>query len=189
MKTFLALVVFTLIGTCMLAQNNIQDVVYLKNGSIIRGVIMELVPNASIKIETSDRSIFVYRMDEIEKITKEVKPVVRKVVSGPVHQGEGLQSGYRGIVDFGYQLGLGDFGMDRFKMNIINGGQVSPYFFIGGGMGLRYYFDEDTALIPLFVHARANILDKKISPYFALSIGYTLNASHDLEPVGLLLSP
>jgi len=74
-------------------------------------------------------------------------------------------------------------------MNIINGGQVSPYFFIGGGMGLRYYFDEDTALIPLFVHARANILDKKISPYFALSIGYTLNASHDLEPVGLLLSP
>lgn len=48
-----------------------EDVVYLKNGSIIRGMIMELVLNVTVKIQTKDGSLFVYKMDEVEKITKE----------------------------------------------------------------------------------------------------------------------
>ena len=49
-----------------------RDVVYLKNGSIIRGMIIELTPNVSVKIQTKDGSIFVYKMEEVEKITKEI---------------------------------------------------------------------------------------------------------------------
>jgi hypothetical protein len=49
----------------------IVDVVYLKNGSIIRGRIMEQIPNVSLKIETRDGSLFVYKFDEVEKITRE----------------------------------------------------------------------------------------------------------------------
>jgi hypothetical protein len=49
------------------------DVVYLKNGSIIKGQIIEQIPSVSLKIETTGGSIFVYKMDEVEKITKEVK--------------------------------------------------------------------------------------------------------------------
>lgn len=52
-------------------QNNLVDVVYLKNGSILRGVIIEQVPNELIKLETADGYIFVYQINEIEKITKE----------------------------------------------------------------------------------------------------------------------
>ena len=63
------LLLFALITTVSFGQSNYQDVVYLKNGSIIRGVIIEQVPNKSIKIETADRNVFVYLMDEIEKIT------------------------------------------------------------------------------------------------------------------------
>ena len=51
----------------------LQDVVYLKNGSIVRGTIIEQVINVSLKIQTSDGSVFVYKIDEIEKITKEPK--------------------------------------------------------------------------------------------------------------------
>jgi len=47
-----------------------QDVVYLKDGSIIRGTIIEQVPNVSLKIKTKDGSVFVYQMDEVDKITK-----------------------------------------------------------------------------------------------------------------------
>ena len=47
-----------------------QDVVYLKNGSMIRGVIIEQVPNRSVKMETADGNIFVFQMDEIETISK-----------------------------------------------------------------------------------------------------------------------
>jgi len=56
------------------SSGELQDVVYLKNGSIIRGLIIEQVPNVSIKIQTSDGSVFFYKMEEIEKITKEPKP-------------------------------------------------------------------------------------------------------------------
>jgi TM2 domain-containing membrane protein YozV len=48
-----------------------QDVVYLKNGSIIRGVIIEQIPEESVKIRTADGSVFVYQMSEVERITKE----------------------------------------------------------------------------------------------------------------------
>ena len=45
-----------------------QEVVYLKNGSIIKGVVIEQVPGESLKIQTYDGSIFVYKMSEVEKI-------------------------------------------------------------------------------------------------------------------------
>ena len=48
-----------------------QDVVYLKNGSIIRGTLIELIIGKTMKIKTKDGSIFVYNLDEVEKITKE----------------------------------------------------------------------------------------------------------------------
>ena len=63
--------VFILTATILFAQNNFEDVVYLKNGSIIRGTIIEQVPNESLKIETADGSIFVFKISEVEKMTKE----------------------------------------------------------------------------------------------------------------------
>jgi len=68
------IVTFFAIGLIVVAQQTYQDVVYLKNGSIIRGVIIEQIPNKSIKIETADKSVFVYQIEEIEKMTKEAKP-------------------------------------------------------------------------------------------------------------------
>ncbi|HDQ26489.1 MAG TPA: hypothetical protein ENN43_07085 [bacterium] len=47
-----------------------QDVVYLKNGSVIRREI-ERIPGKTIKVETRDGSVFVYKMSEVEKIAKE----------------------------------------------------------------------------------------------------------------------
>ena len=61
MKFFLALLLFVVITTVSYGQNNYQDVVYLKNGGIIRGVIIEQVPNEFIKIETVGKNVFVYQ--------------------------------------------------------------------------------------------------------------------------------
>jgi len=52
-------------------QATIEDVVYLKNGNIIRGLIIEQIPDQSIKIQTKDNSLFVFKIEEVEKITKE----------------------------------------------------------------------------------------------------------------------
>ena len=48
-----------------------EDVVYLKDGSIIRGTIIEQRPGESILIQTRDGNVFRYTMDRIERITKE----------------------------------------------------------------------------------------------------------------------
>lgn len=64
---------FTL-NSLLNAQANFEEVVYLKNGSIIRGIIIETIPSKGIKIQTKDMNIFYFSNDEIEKITKEIKP-------------------------------------------------------------------------------------------------------------------
>ncbi len=76
MKKFLLLVLVVVFSIATFAQQNYQDVVYLKNDSIIRGMIIERVPNQYLKIQTKDGSVFVYKMIEVEKITKE-KPIVK----------------------------------------------------------------------------------------------------------------
>ena len=65
--------VLALVLSCMIsmAQNNTRDVVYLKNGSIIKGEIIELSSNENIKIQTVDGSVYVYPFDQVEKIEKE----------------------------------------------------------------------------------------------------------------------
>ena len=47
-----------------------QDVIYLKDGGIVKGTIIETKPNKYIKIK-SDDNIFVYSMEEVDVIKKE----------------------------------------------------------------------------------------------------------------------
>ena len=73
-RIVLASAVLAFVLSCsssLFAQQNFRDVIYLKNGSIIRGIITEQVPNVSYKIETADGSVFVYSADEVDKIAKE----------------------------------------------------------------------------------------------------------------------
>ena len=68
------LLFFSLLLSCnsLMAQHDIETV-YLKNGSIIKGEIIEQVPNQSIKVRTKDGSVFVYNVGDVQKITKEDK--------------------------------------------------------------------------------------------------------------------
>lgn len=69
--TFLKIVSFLLVFSGTLLGQNIEDVIYLKNGSVIKGLIVERVPNDYIKIQ-SGQNTFVYKVSEIEKFTKEI---------------------------------------------------------------------------------------------------------------------
>lgn len=52
------------------AQEGSNHVLYLKNGSIIRGTIIEVVPNKFVKIKTNDGSVFVFDIEQVLKVTK-----------------------------------------------------------------------------------------------------------------------
>lgn len=74
------------------------------------------------------------------------------------------------------------------KLNIINGFQTSPLFFLGFGTGLRYYFDSHAALIPLFVGIRINFIEDNTSPYLSINACYSFDASNKLQATGYLLN-
>ena len=183
-KKYLTLFLFLLLTTVTFGQGDYQDVVYLKNGSIIRGVIIEQVPNKSIKIETADGNIFVFQIDEIEKIVKE-----RYRRRDRTFSKKGLQSGYKGVVELGYQIGIDYYGEDRVKLDIINGYQINPYFSLALGTGVRYYTWSEDILIPIFADFRINFIDNNISPYLSVGIGYSFDAIDYFEAVGFLLNP
>ena len=67
----LSVVVLSVLSSNVVAE--MVDVVHLKNGSIIKGIVTEIIPSETVKIETADGSIFVYQFDEIQSITKEEK--------------------------------------------------------------------------------------------------------------------
>ena len=65
--------------TCLMAfamasqafAQQMEDVVHLKSGGLVRGTIIEQIPSESLKIKTRDGNVFVYTMDEIAKMSKE----------------------------------------------------------------------------------------------------------------------
>jgi len=177
LKKYLALFAFVLISSFASAQGNLQDVIHLKNGSVIRGVIIEQVPNQSIRLQTADGNIFAFRMDEIERLTREPS-------------GRGLQSGYKAIIESGFVFGIGEYGLNRFKLDFVNAYQVNPYFSLGLGIGLRSYYKFNApVLLPIFADFRANFIDNLTSPYVSLGVGYSFDATNSFESMGFYLNP
>ena len=60
-----------LLGICFSESEKYEDVIYLKDGSVIYGTIIEIKPNEYYKIK-SGRNIFVFQLNEIDIIKKEL---------------------------------------------------------------------------------------------------------------------
>ena len=190
-KIFFLAVLSIVIASAANAQGAMQDVVYLKNGSVIRGIIIEQVPNESIKIETREGNIFVYKMEEVSKFTKETMPQQHRYVgySGGQSQYNPKYNGYMGTIQFGYGVGIDKYKASRVNLNLINGYKFSPHYYMGAGMGLNYYFSYEDYTVPLFLYLRSDFLKSDASPFFSMSAGYNvfLGGSGFFE--GLILEP
>ncbi len=81
--------------------------------------------------------------------------------------------GYRGWVETGGAIGLGEYGSGVFSFSTSHGYQFNPYFFLGAGIGVDCHFDWETVFMPIFANARAYFIDGKISPFMDVKIGYS----------------
>jgi TM2 domain-containing membrane protein YozV len=86
-----AFVLMNLFLSCYVnAQSANDDIVYLKNGTMIRGTIFEQVPKSYIKIKTLEGKVQKYKFNEISKIVKaeqskvEEKPPVEEKPVAPL---------------------------------------------------------------------------------------------------------
>ncbi len=106
-----------------------SDLLYLKNGSIIKGTIVELLPEKTVKIRTADGSVHAYMMSEVEKIVKDEKQVSGKEYPSPQGQkplGQVLDG--NGICMFaGVSVPVGDFG----STSASSGGAANLGFCVG----------------------------------------------------------
>lgn len=145
-KTFL-LILF-LISNLTIAQKNMEDVVYLKNESIIRGMIIEQVPNQSIKIQTKDGSVYAYKMDEILKITKEA--VISKASYKPLKSERGYIA-----VSIGSCIPSGDFGSNDYRNSSAGYAKTGIMFDIAMAYKLHEYFG-----VAAVFYGQANSIDE-----------------------------
>ena len=155
----------------MLAQD-MKDVFYLKNGSIIKGWVIEQIPTESLKIQTSDGSLFVYKMDEVQRITKE--KVVKAEEEVPKISKNGLKRGFRFIGELGYEVETSDEDGDNSPvLNFTVGYQLAQKVFLGAGVGFRYYMDDDKSSVPIYFNFRSDFVNAKVNPFVDVKLGYS----------------
>ena len=140
-----------------------KEVIYLKNVSIIKGDIVEIIPNKTLTVETADGSSFVCNYDDIDKITRE-KTENNEVKATPEpKQGNKLsplKRGYSAQINsdiFANSLTCGPV------ITTVHGFRFNPKISIGLGTGIRFDpYNEDYA-IPVFANVRYDILNRKKS--------------------------
>ena len=59
------------VAATKVSAGQMEDVVYLENGGIVRGTILEQIPDKSLKIKRRDGKEFKYRMRDIVRISRE----------------------------------------------------------------------------------------------------------------------
>ena len=105
-----------------------------------------------------------------------------------------LQRGYRGFVENVESVNMdGDLTIYSLGLTTSHGYQFSPYFFLGAGLGVQYYYfdlddvftnfmgiSNDFTCMPLFVHARGTFMRNWVTPYADLKIGTSFTHGESL---------
>jgi hypothetical protein len=161
-----------------------QEMVYLKNGSIIKCVVLEEIPGKTIKLQTADGSIFVYKMDEVERITKELKaPAPRTDPDDPFDVPDTTHyKKYAGYLKAGAAPTLGAYsGFTMLCLEFDNCIRVNSQSAIGIGFG--YEQISGVEMIPLTFATHLGLGRAVSSGYIFANIGYEFTTS--LSGIGL----
>ena len=66
------------------------------------------------------------------------------------------------------------------SVDLVNGYAFNKWFMMGGGIGVQYTIyninsddnsGQTNVKVPIYLHLRANVLDRKVTPYFSLNLG------------------
>lgn len=206
MKKLILLTLLLFVGISLSAQD-LPEIVYLKNGNLIRGEIIQIIPDKSLEIRSKDGKVYVYDMDEVLSIEKNAAAAPprryndRRTSSGhygrhaeefsePMYSSNeySLREGYRGMFDLGYSVSVDVAELNRLEFTTSHGYQFNPYLFLGVGGGVSFYYDaavETTVAFPIFINPRIDFNTGKVSPFIDLKGGYSFGKYVE----GLYISP
>jgi len=163
------LVLLLTINTVQGAEN--EDVIYLKNGSIIRGIITgQDVQNGSYRIQTLGGSVFVYRSEEIKKVTKEPKKQT-------IHTQTSIKAIHNQVPSRSHAIGIASWGLTISDLNAP--ADQSDTQFNGAALTYQFSFNNHIA-------ARLNLYSAEHEDFSNVSINgmdgqllLTTNARHN----------
>jgi len=163
-KLCMLLVPMIFIVSSAFSQRNTEDVIYLKDGSIIRGEIIEQKFGDFVKIESTGHNVWVFSAEDIDRIVKE-KHLPPKKWDLNIKE-----KGYFNISDVGLLAGRDSY-QNRYSFSalIINGYQFKNRLSLGLGTGIEFM---DIPLAPAFLDVRHTILKGKLSPFIGVQGGY-----------------
>jgi hypothetical protein len=169
---FLLLAVAILfVGLPMRAQE--VDHVYLKTGSIVRGKILEIAPEDQIKIEDLGGNLWVFAMNEVERITAEPYEMGPGMSSEPL----GFEAGFVNMTSMGFLVGSSqNEQVAPFSLLTVNGYRTSAGLFAGIGTGVEFL---STNYLPFFLDLRFDLFGEDVVPYLISKGGYALPLSAD----------
>jgi hypothetical protein len=173
---YFLLLVFALVCDLTYGQYNMEDVIYLKNGGIVRGEIIQNLPNQSLRIKTKDKKVFVIIHDDIEKMTRE--NIVEEQKTNASNKSPYKKRGLINFTEVNYNIGTGEVKSEYSNINnetrsfgfrSVTGYQFNEYMSLGLGIGIEGLGNE--TLLSTSIDLRATISEGKVSPVFILNAG------------------
>jgi len=185
MKYSLA-VLFLVLSSELFAQSNTQDVVYLKNGGIIRGKIIDHESTGKVKIELCGGSVFVFQASEIDSLKKEnaLKNKLHEIGQNYFRKDRGFRNMTELAIIYGVNfknnptnnLYYSNTNQDDIGLSLetVNGYQFWPYLFVGGGIGIDRFITYQQTFSPFFLRVSSEFIKRKVTPYIYVDAGYSV---------------
>lgn len=167
---FICILLIPLLTT---AQTKSEDVIYLKNGSILRGEILERTDSQTIKIETVGRNVIVVMRQNVQRIGREEIPD-----PDPQYYKE---TGY--VNNTGIDILTGG-GATSVGFRMVNGYRFNPQLSAGLGIGFVLY-DDPQNLVPIYLDLKYKLKRANSTPFVFFKTGFSFSvmSDDDLEVV------
>jgi len=157
MKNYLVVLILLMISSFNISAQKSKDVLYLKNGSIIYGKLVEIVSD-QYKIKTSDGSIFIFPASDVDKFTTEIRQF-----NGRKSEGFGF------ALEAGILLGSQDAEYEApFSFNFLGGYTLNTKNIISIGSGVEFF---GKPYIPIFLEYKYLISEKRATPFIYMRGG------------------
>ena len=164
-KILFTIILFSIAGMAITSAQDDVDVIYLDNGNVIRGHLIEQPDSTIIRIETLCYNIFQFRQDEITSIRQELFRTKKNKSFTP------KVTGYSNITDFGLLVASGY----NTKNAIFSIQSTHNYAFrermaAGAGFGLEFF---EQLTVPLYTSFTWQVNSQKLSPFTTIKAGYS----------------
>ncbi|NOQ26240.1 MAG: hypothetical protein GQ564_12825 [Bacteroidales bacterium] len=152
------------------AQEKLHDVVYLNNGSILHGEIIEIQVNESITIISNCGDRWVVNQNDIMRIAKE--PLSNEIKKDSNEYISCKTKGYYSNINIGFMLsGEMESIFPSLSLMFLNGYQFDWGLALGAGVGIDLI---DETYMPLVADIRYSFKDSKLSHFVFFQGGYAM---------------